>query len=134
MNLPLDEIAHIFSGGGFLSAALAAVGFAAFYLAFSVWLELRRAASSRVLAQCARDIKAIKVLASAAPMIGLLGTVMGIGMCAASAEDPRALADGVSYALLTTQTGLIISIPAWIAAMALNAKLGRAALAPQKQR
>ena len=75
------------------------------------------------LGKCAREIFILKVLAFCAPLLGLLGTVIGIGKCIASIEDSRGLADGISYALLTTQTGLIMAIPAWICAIVLTKKL-----------
>ena len=54
----------------------------------------------------------------AAPLLGLLGTVMGMlhsfhGLSLqAGHETARLVADGVSRALVTTQTGLTIAIPA----------------------
>lgn len=62
----------------------------------------------------------LNVVASVAPMIGLLGTVSGmirafqtigqVGM-----GDPSALAEDIGEALVTTATGLTIGIPAMIA-------------------
>lgn len=57
-----------------------------------------------------------KVLIAAAPLLGLLGTVIGMldtfkGIGAASGQDTtKAVADGVKVALVTTQTGLMIAI------------------------
>lgn len=59
----------------------------------------------------------VHALLIAAPLLGLLGTVMGMlhtfhGLSmAAGAETARTVADGVSRALITTQTGLMIAIP-----------------------
>jgi len=59
-------------------------------------------------------------IASVAPMIGLLGTVYGMilafGVIANSAGQPQAsdLAGGISLALVTTQIGLMIAIPALV--------------------
>lgn len=57
-------------------------------------------------------------IASIAPMVGLLGTVIGmfnafhgIGNEIEIANKPAVLADGVSMALITTVAGLIIAIP-----------------------
>ena len=57
------------------------------------------------------------ILAQAAPMMGLLGTVGGmIGafgkMMSNAGADPGALAGDISTALITTATGLIIALPA----------------------
>jgi biopolymer transport protein ExbB len=56
------------------------------------------------------------VIASAAPLLGLLGTISGmIALFTAvtyyGTGDPKFLAGGISEALITSQTGLIIAIP-----------------------
>jgi len=58
----------------------------------------------------------IALLASIAPLLGLLGTVGGmIKTFSVIAEfgtgNARALAGGISEALLTTQTGLVVAVP-----------------------
>jgi len=47
---------------------------------------------------------AIKLLAAVAPLMGLLGTVVGTG-------DPKMMAGGISQALMTTVLGLVSAIP-----------------------
>ena len=59
----------------------------------------------------------ISLVAQAAPMLGLLGTVIGMveafGILAESGSaDPAQLADSISVALLTTMWGLMTAIPA----------------------
>ena len=60
------------------------------------------------------------ILISAAPLIGLLGTVSGMfttfrGMSLSSAATPLdIISDGISEALITTQTGLMIGVPTYI--------------------
>lgn len=62
----------------------------------------------------------IKSLIAAAPLLGLLGTVMGMVNTFSSLADRgggrsiEGLADGISMALVTTETGLAIAIPAGI--------------------
>lgn len=62
------------------------------------------------------QLKYAHVLIVAAPLLGLLGTVMGMldtfrGIGAESGDDTtKAVADGVKVALITTQTGLMIAI------------------------
>lgn len=64
----------------------------------------------------ASQLKYAKVLIVAAPLLGLLGTVMGMldtfkGISSESGRDTtQAVADGVKVALITTQTGLMIAI------------------------
>lgn len=53
---------------------------------------------------------------TAAPLLGLLGTVIGMVSTFTSITrygtgNPAFLTEGISYALHTTQTGLIVSIP-----------------------
>ncbi|MDF1823977.1 MAG: MotA/TolQ/ExbB proton channel family protein [Verrucomicrobiales bacterium] len=60
------------------------------------------------------------ILISAAPLIGLLGTVSGMfktfrGMSETIAASPvDVISEGISEALITTQTGLIIGVPTYI--------------------
>ncbi len=63
-----------------------------------------------------QDTKTIGVLAGVAPLLGLLGTVGGmIATFAVISQfgtgNSRALASGISEALITTQTGLIVAVP-----------------------
>jgi len=63
-----------------------------------------------------RYINYIFVLATIAPLLGLLGTVQGMistfdAISIFGTGNPRALANGISEALITTQSGLFVSIP-----------------------
>ncbi|MGB1128705.1 MAG: MotA/TolQ/ExbB proton channel family protein [Haloferula sp.] len=65
-------------------------------------------------------INYISLVAQAAPMLGLLGTVIGMvqafGILAESGQaDPAQLAGSISVALLTTMWGLITAIPSLLA-------------------
>lgn len=58
----------------------------------------------------------LKVLASVAPLLGLLGTVIGMiitftAITIYGAGDPQLMADGISTALMTTVMGLCAAIP-----------------------
>ncbi len=67
-----------------------------------------------------RRITFLSLLVSTAPLAGLLGTVMGMlttfkGLSTSSGgKTIDFVAGGISEALITTQTGLIIAIPAYI--------------------
>lgn len=76
-------------------------------------------------------LRALELSASVAPLIGLLGTV--IGMIEAFSElqsaggrvDPGLLAGGISTALLTTAGGLIVAIIASVALAYFEGKIDR---------
>lgn len=58
----------------------------------------------------------IKLLAGVAPMLGLLGTVIGMiatfqAITLFGTGDPKLMAGGISQALITTVLGLIVAIP-----------------------
>ena len=58
----------------------------------------------------------IKVFAAVAPLLGLLGTVVGMivtfqALTLFGTGDPKLMAGGISQALVTTMLGLIVAIP-----------------------
>lgn len=65
-----------------------------------------------------RDLRVMKICVSAAPLLGLLGTVTGMlatfdALASGSGGDKtmELIAEGISEALITTETGLIIALP-----------------------
>jgi len=82
--------------------------------------EITRVAK-RELAEARSGLRTIELIALIAPLLGLLGTVLG--MIAAfrtlqetgGAADPADLAGGIWEALLTTAAGMAVAIPASIA-------------------
>lgn len=70
------------------------------------------------LAPFERDLKVMKVCVSAAPLVGLLGTVIGMlatfgALSGGSGGDKTMgmVAAGISEALITTETGLVVALP-----------------------
>ncbi|MBY4895494.1 MotA/TolQ/ExbB proton channel family protein [Cupriavidus sp. AU9028] len=65
-----------------------------------------------------RYLNALGTIASAAPLLGLLGTVIGMieifGSQGGTGANPEQLAHGISVALYNTAFGLIVAIPALI--------------------
>jgi biopolymer transport protein ExbB len=64
-----------------------------------------------------RRIRFLMVLATSAPLIGLLGTVIGMlqtfdGLSMQDSYKMDLVASGISQALVTTQAGLLVAIPA----------------------
>jgi biopolymer transport protein ExbB len=76
----------------------------------------------------------LNVVASVAPMIGLLGTVSGMisafqTIGRGGMGRPELLAGDIGEALITTATGLVIGIPAMIAYFVLKNRLNTAMIA-----
>lgn len=78
--------------------------------------ELERVASFR-LNQLKLLLRPLEVIANLAPLLGLLGTVLGMIVAfqnmeaAGSRVDPSVLSGGIWQALLTTAVGLAVAIP-----------------------
>ena len=63
-----------------------------------------------------RGLVILATIANVAPLMGFLGTVVGMILAFAAIEaagdvDPTLVAGGIKVALLTTATGLLIAIP-----------------------
>ena len=77
-------------------------------------------AGRQAAAQLQRYLGALATIASAAPLIGLLGTVIGMieifaaqgGGLSVGTANPAQLAHGIAIALYNTAFGLIVAIPA----------------------
>jgi biopolymer transport protein ExbB len=79
-------------------------------------------------------INYLNVVATVAPMIGLLGTVSGMigafqSIKGGAMGRPELLAGDIGEALITTATGLVIGIPAMIAYFVLRNRLGNQVMA-----
>jgi biopolymer transport protein ExbB len=75
-------------------------------------------AADELTGKLLRKIEHLNIIANIAPMLGLLGTVMGMVnsfnqiSVSVGGVDPRRLAGGIFEALMTTVMGLIVAIPA----------------------
>jgi biopolymer transport protein ExbB len=80
-----------------------------------------------------RHIRLLELIAMISPLLGLLGTVLGMIQSfqelalAEGAANASLLAAGIWQALLTTAAGLLVAIPAAVAANLLSEKVERAA-------
>lgn len=71
----------------------------------------------KIRPQLQRRLSVLGVTAAVAPLLGLLGTVTGMistfsAITTHGTGDPRLLSDGISEALITTQLGLTVAVPA----------------------
>lgn len=74
-------------------------------------------ASSEALTVMEERVTWLATIANIAPFIGLFGTVMGIidafhGLGASGTATLRAVAPGISEALITTAAGIVVAVPA----------------------
>lgn len=82
--------------------------------------ETTRAAKAD-LARAREGLRALELIATIAPLLGLLGTVLGMIAAfqalqeAGNQADPATLAGGIWEALLTTAAGMAVAIPASMA-------------------
>ncbi len=85
-------------------------------------------ASSESLTSMERRMTWLATIAQVAPFVGLFGTVMGIidafhGLGNEGAATLRAVAPGISEALVTTAAGLVVAVPAVMGYNQLTARL-----------
>lgn len=90
--------------------------------------ELARRGNEEVTAM-SRLIRFLELVAMVSPLLGLLGTVLGMIQSfqdletAQGAANAAVLAGGIWEALMTTAAGLVVAIPAAIGAALLNARI-----------
>ena len=85
-------------------------------------------ASSEEITRLERNVTWLAITGAVTPFIGLFGTVWGIidafhGLGTAGAATLRAVAPGISEALITTAAGLAAAIPAVIAYNLINSSI-----------
>ncbi|WP_019001995.1 MotA/TolQ/ExbB proton channel family protein [Succinimonas amylolytica] len=84
---------------------------------------------NRSLRRVTHRLRFIKLVAVISPLLGLMGTVLGMltvfrDLSGAARPDPAVLAAGIWQALITTVMGLFIAIPASLAYWYLSGRLG----------
>lgn len=77
-----------------------------------------------------RYLAVIAVLAAVAPLLGLLGTVIGMVdtfhvVSNFGTGNVKGLSSGISVALITTQSGLIVAIPGFLSSVHLHRRARR---------
>ena len=87
-----------------------------------------QSASSEALTFMEQRLTWLATIGAISPFIGLFGTIMGIvdafhGLGTAGAATLRAVAPGVSEALITTAAGLVVAVPAVVAYNQFSARI-----------
>lgn len=77
-----------------------------------------------------RRINLLTVMVSAAPLLGLLGTVLGMlttfeGISVGGSKTIDLIARGISEALITTEMGLLVALPGYVMAAMLKSHRNR---------
>ncbi len=77
---------------------------------------LRRMTLNRARSGLQRALPVLRTLVTLCPLLGLIGTVLGMiqvfdSIAVLGTADPRALSAGISRAVLTTMGGLMIALP-----------------------
>ncbi|MDZ7787221.1 MAG: MotA/TolQ/ExbB proton channel family protein [Halofilum sp. (in: g-proteobacteria)] len=84
----------------------------------------------RRLPRLERGLATVRILSAVAPMLGLLGTVVGMiatfqAITLFGTGDPKLMAGGISQALVTTSLGLITAVPLILLHSMLNGRSRR---------
>jgi biopolymer transport protein ExbB len=114
-----DKIVAALQGNSPLGRLLA-TGLAHRHRPREVMMERLQDEGRHVAHDLDRFLNTLGTIAGVAPLMGLLGTVMGIikafnAIYAGGLGDPRLLSGGISEALITTAAGLCVAIPSYIA-------------------
>jgi biopolymer transport protein TolQ len=85
-------------------------------------------AASEAITALERRLTWLATIAQTAPFVGLFGTVMGVvdafhGLGSAGSATLRAVAPGISEALITTAAGLFVAVPAVVAYNQFSARI-----------
>lgn len=135
-KLTAEDLAQVRDGfplGRVLTAGLVNRGYSR-----EVMKEAIQDTGRQVVAELGRYIGALGTIASVTPLLGLLGTVIGMievfGVIVdAGVGDPGVLAGGISKALITTAAGLSVAIPALMFHRYFNGKLDELAMGMEEQ-
>ena len=113
----MESILNYLQTGGFLMIPIIIVAFMIWHRYFLSLAALKHGCATQLISH---EIHFMAALVAAAPLLGLLGTVIGMmdtfhATATASATDASALASGIGKALITTQAGLAAAIPGSLA-------------------
>lgn len=110
-NEQIDAVRETSALGQILAAGLSRQTQQAFLIKDAI-----EEAGGHVVHELERYLNALGTIAATTPLLGLLGTVIGMikvfsAITAVGVGDPQVLAGGISEALITTAAGLSVGIP-----------------------
>ena len=132
-ELPLDKWAALQHPVVVIISLTAFCGFA-----WVTELVLARPRDSAWCTRCNQALPALRALFSTLPLLGLLGTIVGLldtfrQMQRLHGFDVSLLVSGgIGDAMITTQVGLLMVIPGWVALSFLSSFVARAEAAPEQ--
>jgi biopolymer transport protein ExbB len=92
----------------------------------------------QVIAEMERYLSTLGTIAAVSPLLGLLGTVIGMidvfsVIMDAGVGNPEVLAGGISKALITTAAGLSVAIPSLVFYRYFNSRVNKLTIAMEEQ-
>lgn len=92
--------------------------------------ELAHSYFKKVWSELEHNLEILNVIATTSPLLGLLGTVLGMvsifdALAHSGAGNALVLSKGIAEALITTITGLVVAMPALIAYAYFSKKIER---------
>ncbi|MBP5671813.1 MAG: MotA/TolQ/ExbB proton channel family protein [Victivallales bacterium] len=117
----MTPVLNYIKTGGWLMIPIIIVAFMIWHRYFISLAALKHGCDVQLVAH---EIRFMAAFVAAAPLLGLLGTVIGMmDTFHAAATDTAALASGIGKALVTTQAGLATAIPGTLALAHLRHRL-----------
>lgn len=144
----MTELIRYFQDGGAVTILIALVSLIAWFVAVNAWLRARHLVNilagkvssgpmpklyiEERLLELDRKLRILATMATALPLLGLLGTVLGMLITFEVIEgygtgQPSLLASGIRRALLTTQLGLWTALPILLMHEMINGQTRKAA-------
>ena len=114
----LDKVNDLETDGSSFVLRVTVAGLREAHLGYDTMIRAMEDTSEALASAIARKTEHLNVIGSISPMLGLLGTVIGMLQVfneiaiTPGAIEPRQLAEGIFQALVTTCLGLIVAIPA----------------------
>lgn len=115
-----------------------AAGLASWDLERDLMKENIEEVARHVVHELERYLNALGTIAAIAPLLGLLGTVIGMikvfaVITAQGVGEPRVLAGGISEALITTAAGLTVAIPSLLFHRILHGRVDELVMAMEQE-